>query len=226
MDQLKIVEIPGLADCLKRERQVRDEAFLEGMPEDVAGIPVASLTLRHLHWLTMLRNGFVVPCTFESNDEMLEHAQQCLWVLTPGLSLPGAGRPYTLLYRVRLALVKWHACLRFLRAKPAAVVAAMRDYMEETFFDCPFKGEGDSKIAHSSPTIAASVIDLFAGAGYPWSKDDILDTPLKQLWQLSRVAIKRINPEASAPNPSDILKVEEIHRMNLERAAAAKGEAA
>lgn len=219
MVQLKTVEIPGLADCLKRERQVRDEAFLEGMPEEVGGIPVASLTLRHLHWLTMFRNGFVVPCTFESTAEMLEHAQQCLWVLTPGLELPSIRRGFTLRYRCRITLAKWFAAVRFLRAKPESVVADLRDYMEETFFDCPFKSEGDSKVAHSSPTIAASVIDLFAGAGYPWSKDDILDTPLKQLWQLARVAIKRLNPEASAPNPSDILKVNELHRMNMERAA-------
>ena len=96
--------------------------------------------------------------------------------------------------------------------------------MEETFFDCPFRGEGDTKIAHSHPTIGASVIDVMAAAGYAWSKDDILDTPLKQVWQICRLAIKRLNPEAAVPNPSDILKVEEVARMNRERAAAMKGQ--
>lgn len=219
--QLNTVEIPGLADCLRKERRVRDEAFLEGMPEEVAGIRCAALTLRHWHWLTLYRNGFVVPCEFESDSEMLEHAQQLLWIITPGLPRPSAVQPYTHRYRLRERLAKWRACWHVFRRAPRRLVAAVNDYVDEAFFDNPFRSDGTGDNFHpSGPAHAAFIIDLFAAAGYPWTRDEILDTPLKQIWQLTRQAVQRLNPDASAPNPSDYLKVEHIARLNRERSAA------
>lgn len=221
MVQLKTIIVPGLADCLKRERQVRDEAFLEGMPEDIAGIPVATITLRHLHWLTMMRNGFFVPCTFDDYAEQIEHAQQALWVLSPGLLLPNARQPYSSAYRLRSAFAKTRAAIRFICKDPRRIIPALNDYIEEAFFDNPFKGtDKDDGIGHSHPAIIASILDVFAAGGYSWTRDEILDTPLKQIWQLCRLTIKRLNPDSPCPNPSDILKVEAVHKQNMERRAA------
>jgi len=214
MVQLKTVEIPGLADCLRNERRLRDEGFLEGMPEEVLGIPVAALTLRHWHWLAMLRNGHVVACRFDDLAEAAEHAIQVLWVLTPGLPLPSAARPYNRALRWRVALAKARAALLTLRHDPAKLVAAVRAHIDEAFFDTPFRGDGANEFARSFPSSAASIIDLLAAAGYPWSRDEVLDTPLKILWQQCRAAVKRLNPDAPAPNPSDLLRVEAVARLN------------
>jgi len=81
------VEVPGLAEARRRERQIRENAFLD-LPQWICGIPVRHFTLRHLLILDQLRNGFVVPCEFERSSEKVAHALQFIWVCSFWYGVP------------------------------------------------------------------------------------------------------------------------------------------
>lgn len=205
--ELGRVEIPGYADALRRERDARMAAFVD-VPRGivrVAGIPTRILTLRLLHRLRTGRNGYVVPFRFDTRAEIVTHSLDFLWKLSPFYRVPRADVAMDLGYLARR--VAWLASLRWNRVKASDLPTEIYGYLSDIFTDAPFTSERDPVKDNGEPTTrkssaqtftppmtceAASVMDMFAEAGYPWSADDILDCPLPRLWQHIRLIQKRV----------------------------------
>jgi hypothetical protein len=83
-------------------------------------------------------------------------------------------------------------------------------FLKESFQDSP-GGAGDME-SPSYYSFAASLVDLF-GHEYGWSEADILDAPIKRLFQYVK-AISRRSGEAVLFNPSDRVRGEWMDVVN------------
>lgn len=200
MVALPTVKIPGYADAVRRERRVRESAFWAGN-EVVAGVEVAPFSLRHLQWLELARNGFVVPCIFDNRDEMVAHAVQVLWFCRPGFRPPVTVRP-GLAQVARIAFSAQLFAVRTLwRNEPDKLVAEVEQWLADAFMDAP-PGSADKPAPPSYAASQAYILDRFAEANLPFTFDEIMDMPLRRLWQHWRLASRRLADE-KLTNPSD-----------------------
>lgn len=196
--ELGRVEIPGYAEALRRETSARAYAFAEVNVGTLNGLPARLMTMRLLHRLRLGRNGFVVPCRFDSDAEAYAHALDFVWKLHPRWK-PAKAKP-SMADNIRRALWQYRAA----QVPPRDFVMAVMDYLDEMFFDSPFidpaprssNGDRVRVMGRESftPPIAsdlASIIDLFAEGGYGWTPDQILDLPLVRLWQHARLILRR-----------------------------------
>ena len=134
--QLPVVEIPGLAEARRREADRRDFAFL-GIPESIMGVKVRPLSPRLLLVLDRLKNGFVVPCTFESSAERCAHAKQFLWVISYEYRVPVGFVDYCLMRFRRYRFGK-----RIDRLNGFDLFTSISAYIEDAFADCIRAPEG------------------------------------------------------------------------------------
>ena len=197
--ELGRVEIPGYSDALRKEQKVRAAAYFDCDVLSLNGLPVRLLTMRLLHRLRLGRNGFVVPCRFESDTEAYAHALDFVWKLNPKWRMAQDKPKFS--DNVRRAIWEYQAR----KVPPRDFVMAVMDYLEEMFFDSPFidstpRDTNGSKVKvlgreTFTPPIAcdmAVLIDLFAEGGYAWTPDEILDLPLVRLWQHIRLIYRRV----------------------------------
>lgn len=209
MATLQTVPIPGYADAVKRENRLRDTAFLDGH-EIVCGVEVVPLSLRRLIWLEQARNGFVVPCRFESEQEMLAHALQCVYFCLPEFEPPKS--PRFSFWQAFQDGVNQRAFFRkALRAgAPDVIVQEVEAWLREAFMDAASSAGSRSEIpCQSYASYPAYIVDAFAGAGLPFTYDEIMDMPMRRLWQHWRVAMRRVHG-VTLTNPSDQLAVEHL----------------
>lgn len=204
MVPLPRVQIPGYAEAVKRERELRDTAFLGGN-ELVAGVECRPFSLRHLAYLEAARNGFVVPCRFFDEEEMLAHALQVLWICRKGFRAPDSPRIGRLgLWRMTAAQqlfvvrVLWNH-------SGANVVKAVEDWLRDAFMDAP-TGESGSLSGISHASTPAYFMDKLAEAGLRFSHDEVMDMPVRRLLQHWRLALHRTNG-TPLTSPSDDLAV-------------------
>jgi hypothetical protein len=208
MVTLETVEVPGLREALKREARVRDTAFLDGN-EVVCGVEVVPLSLRRLIWLEQAHNGFVVPWRFESDEELLAHSLQLVYFCTPSFVPPHSPR-FSFLSSFREGMRQDAFFRKALRANsPDAIIKEVADWTGEAFMDAPAGGGNNEVKAPSYASYPAYIVDRFAEAGLPFSYDQIMDMPLRRLWQHWRVAAKRMTG-AHLTNPSDDLATKVI----------------
>ena len=199
MVTLQTVEIPGLREAIKREAHVRDTSFLDGL-ELVCGVEVCPLSLRRLIWLEQAHNGFVVPWRFDDDQEYLAHALQVLYFCTPQFAPPQTPR-----FGFWGAFMQGVRQDRFFKkalrhGKPEIIVKEINGWLGDAFMDSP---TGSGSVGHAAyASYPAYVVDRFAEACLPFTYDQIMDMPLRRLWQFWRIAAKRIN-DVSLTNPSD-----------------------
>jgi len=208
---LQTVQIPGYAEACKRESRLRDTAFLGGR-EIVCGVEVEPLSLRRLIWLEQARNGFVVPCRFDNDQEMLAHALQAVYFCTPAFEVPKSPR-----FSFWLAFQDGMAQRNFFRkalrsGTPEAIVNEVESWLREAFMDASSAGGKSEVPAQSYASYPAYIVDSFAAAGLPFTYDEIMDMPLRRLWQHWRVAMRRTHG-VSLSNPSDELAVEHLAKV-------------
>ena len=203
MVTLQTVEIPGLREARKREARVRDTAFLDGL-EMVCGVEVTPLSLRRLIWLEHARNGLIVPCKFDSDEELLAHSLQLVYFCTPKFSPPAS--PVMSFWRTFRDGMKYHSFFqKALRSgTPEVLVKEVRDWVSDSFMDAPTGGGNNEVMPPSYASYPAYIVDKFAEAGLPFSYSEIMDMPLRRLWQHWRVAMRRVN-DTTLTNPSDDL---------------------
>ena len=104
---------------------------------------------------------------------------------------------------------RW-CCLRKLgRVSFRDAVESVDSFVKESFQDSP-AGTGEASASYYS--FAASIVDVF-GKEYGWSEADILDTPLKRVFQYLK-AISRRNGETVFFNPSDKVRGEWLAAVN------------
>jgi hypothetical protein len=209
MATLQTVIIPGYAEAIKRETKLRDTAFLDGR-ELVCGVEVFPLSLRRLIWLEQARNGFVVPCRFDSEAEMLAHALQCVYFCLPEFAPPVS--PRFSFWRVFQDGVSQRVFFRkVLRAgSPDVIIKEVESWLREAFMDAGGSGGGKGEVpCQSYASYPAYIVDAFAAAGLPFTYAEVMDMPLRRLWQHWRVAMRRLHGVALT-NPSDLLAVEHL----------------
>lgn len=205
MVTLPTVEVPGLAEAVRKERTLRDRAFLGGN-EIVAGVIVRQLSLRTVLYLEHAENGMMIPFRFDDDIEVVAHALQVLCFSQPGWTAPEV-RHYSFWRHWLSAWREQRFQRRVLRQiDPLELVKEVREWTDDSFMDCPAGGGGElpKKSYASHP---AYLVDLFAEAGLGFTYDEIMDMPLKRLWQHWRLAAARTH-DVKLTNPSDELAVE------------------
>lgn len=213
MVKLETVEIPGLREAIKRESHIRDTAFLDGM-ELVCGVEVVPLSLRRLIWLEQARNGFIVPCRFDSDEECLAHALQLVYFCTPDFNIPKS--PKIGFWKMFMDGYRQHGFFRkALRSgTPEVIVKEVEAWLNDAFMDSPAGGGSNEVQGPSYASYPAYIVDKFAAAGLPFTYDQIMDMPLRRLWQHWRVAVRRVD-EITLTNPSDDLATKVLAGGNL-----------
>lgn len=185
--------IPGYRDAVEREQSGRDSAFVVET-ETLCGVEVLPFTARHYLLLDGCDSAFIT-------GGLPTHADvaRALWVVSNGFR-PGDTR----------ARDKFLRSIRKLSYGPAAV--AIREYIDAALADSPAEsGEG-------SPGYVSWVthyVDLLA-CEYHWSEREILNLPLRRLFQYVRRIQKRHNPHAIFIDQSDNVRAEWLRKQNPE----------
>lgn len=204
MVSLQQVEIPGYSAALKREAEVRETAWLNGN-EIVAGIEVRPLNLGTVILLERARNGFLVPCRFDNGQEVVAHAIQVLYFSRPEFRVPQLS-DLGFLSRLFESVRRQRFIDRIARkADYDALVREVREWLDDAFMDCP-SGSSDGVNTPSHAASPAYVLDLLAAGGYQFSAEQIMAMPLRRLWQMMRLASRRLYGSAIS-NPSDDVAV-------------------
>jgi hypothetical protein len=206
--RLEVLDIPGYAGAVLHERLVRDAAFL-GLPETVAGFELRQLTLRDYVLLRAKRMLLLSGGVPEARELAV-----FLWLMSTGYCLDERVRkrffqrcrffqpPAMPLLRTNRAMARWQK-RRFAAIQAMGIVlAAVWQYLEETFQDRP--PGGASGPYYPSYYSDASYWCAMLGREHHQSYADTLDLPLKVLWQ----AVKEIKDHsgknlAGLSNPSD-----------------------
>jgi hypothetical protein len=203
MVTLETVQVPGYADAVRKEARLRDTAFLDAL-EIVCGIEVVPMSLRRLIWLEQARNGFVVPCRFDNEDEMLAHALQVVYFCRPSFKVPTT--PMYSFWRAFRDGVGQHVFFRkALRSgAPEVIIKEVEEWLADAFMDSP-AGSSEGVPQASYASYPAYIVDKFGEAGLTFTYSEIMDMPLRRLWQHYRMALRRVN-DAKLTNPSDEIR--------------------
>lgn len=205
------VEIPGLAEAVRREDAVRRQAWLPVRPT-IAGVPVRPLTLRDLEMLTELRNGLFCPWRFDEDAELAGHCAQLAWWLS---AAPKPAEGDGLLRRWWCEAHRRRLSARLTRDPQRLVRDTMR-LLEESLLDMPRGAGGNGRPIAGT---VAHVLDLLAAGGHRCTPDEVLDLPLTRLWQLVRLVRRRVFDD-KITNRSDQLAVEHLAKLDAEKRKA------
>ena len=183
-------DCPGYAEAARRERELRDVPFL-GLPENVAGIPCAPLTLRRVMWLQMVKSPFLMELPadlLEQKPDILADIGLFFWITSQDFK-PGNEHRKTRRFRQ----------LKSIGKKPVSEVAKeISEYMKEAFMDAGHRDGGKSYFSQA----ASLILFLTKNFGLDcdvWENSAIrnfvrrimgrpnpLDIPLRVAWQLLR----------------------------------------
>ena len=179
-------QIPGLREAIEQEQHIRDTSFL-ALPESVCGFDVKPLTLRHVLTLGAVGSPF----------------------MRGGYPRPNDVGAFLIVVGDWKGFKRW-CCLRKLgRVAFRDAVESVDSFVKESFQDAPASGSAESVSYYS---FAASIVDVF-GREYGWRESDILDAPVKRLFQYLK-AISRRNGETVLFNPSDRVRGEWMDAVN------------
>lgn len=181
---LEFKQIPGFADALRREAAVRREAWAHTHTE-IAGIRVRVLTMRDVVILEELQNGFFAPWRFDSDEEFLSHCAQLVWWMS---DLPKPPLYSRSVFHPWIA-GRQRALIRYLATKPKQLAADTNRYLSDAFMDAPKGGQTQGQAVAGMPAYLA---DTLAAGGFQITTDEMLDMPLARLWQLIRLASRRV----------------------------------
>lgn len=206
MVTLETVEVPGLREAIARESRIRDSAFLRGN-EVVCGVVVRPLCLETLIWLEQAQNGFFVRYVFDDDRERLAHAIQTLYFSRPCFAVPDS--PVVGFWRSFMdGLSEQLFIRRLVRGKDKdAIVSEVAEWISDAFMDAPSGGSDNAVRSPSYASYPVYIFDRFAEAGFSFGYDEIMEMPLKRLWQYLRIANRRLGV-ATLTNPSDQIAVD------------------
>lgn len=172
--------------AIAKERDARDFAFL-GVDTEICGVAARLMTLRMFIQLCYAKSPFLV-----GGPVGPEHVAQILWRLSPQYKTTRRG--------ARARFIKSIASLPYAESRKA-----VEEYLDLIFFDAP-PSSGKNKVPRVS--FATQLIDFF-GHHYGWTRNETLDSPLPELFQLMKEINRRTNPDAVSINRlSDKVKAE------------------
>lgn len=176
---------------MARERFGRSAAFLD-LPENLCGLPVMPLSIRHVVTLDLIESPFVCGGRIPSADDIVNF----LWLLNPRFEKSALAKRWFYLWRCRKLDYK---------TSVEAICAFVRDAFQDSIAD------GKSSVQYYST--AAGIIDILASE-YGWTEAAILDLPVKRALQYVNAATQRRNPKAALFNPSDSIKARWIRQRD------------
>jgi len=179
-------QIPGLAEAIEKEQHARDTAFLE-LPESVCGFDLKPLTLRHILTLGSIGSPFM------RGGHPMPHDVGAFMCVVGGWQ----------------GFNRWRKLRKLGRVTFRDAIEQVDAFVKESFQDSPSGSEVESVSYYS---FAASLVDLF-GHEYGWAERNILDAPVKRLFQYVK-AISRRNGEKILFNPSDRVRREWMDAVN------------
>lgn len=186
-------QIEGYREAVDKEGGIWDAAFL-GMSEYVCGVEVKAFTPRH--FLILGWNGLRSPLicgNFPNSDVDLAVAVgQFFWIVSPSFN-PIECR---IVQRIKQSFyLRKVGKLEFKQS-----LEGLAGYIAEAFQDSP-PAVKDS-IGESYYSWFAGYCDVFASE-YGWPVSQVIDMPMKQLFQLGKLIKKRHNPKCHLFKPSD-----------------------
>ena len=187
--------IPGLSEAVKRESDIRDVSFLD-LTTTICGIEIRQMTPLDM----MVLDGVGNPLMYGRIPSPVQ-LSFFLWKLSPKFRNNAPFRRF-----IFASQVEWG--IRGVNLPLA--VAECRKYIADTFQDAPAGPEEQSTpyagwCAHIVNNIASS---------YGWSEAEILNTPLKRLFQYLRCIRRNNNPNAPMFNASDKVKGDYLRMQN------------
>lgn len=201
MSDASEIRIPGWDEAHARQRERREEAFLDlERPLGETGWHAAPLTPWRLNQLLLAENWFAgarqtpVPTPVDLADY--------LWVCSPEY------RPRDLAQRRRIR--KRLGKTRDIRP----LIAAIREHFAASTADFGGSGQAAPGAAEEYWSWLAALTHLF-GQEYGWNQRETMHTPLAVLAQLQRIIHKTRDPKAPLSNPeTDRLKVQFLEELN------------
>ena len=185
---------------------MRDTAFLDGL-ESLCGVEVRPLCLERLIILEQAQNGLCVPYIFENEAEMLAHALQVIYYNRPAFTPPSS--PHIGMWAsLSEGISRQIFIRRMVRRKVRfTIIQEVQEWISDAFMDAP---SGNSqKLRPSYASYPVYIFDLFAEAGLNFTYKEVMQMPLRRLWQYFRIANRRLNGVAIT-NPSDNLAVAHV----------------
>lgn len=203
---MNINEHPRVVEAVLHERFVRDAAFL-GVPETVAGFELKPFSLRHYLTLRIARN----PILF-GVDPMPGDLAQFLWTCAVEYS-PHASDRKRFMKRCRRFVPpapqffetrRWRRRFNRSLLELAKCAKAARGYYDEAMMDKPGIAPKSARHADYYSEVAFW-LSLFE---YRYTPEQVLDMPMKVLWQCLNEARERKEKKPTLFNPSDRIKGE------------------
>lgn len=204
-----VLEIPGYQEAIQRERFIRDAAFL-GVSETVAGFELKPFTLRHYIVLRIANN----PLLMGGTPSPVELAQ-FLWLCSVGYR-PDARAMRRFMKRCRafvppaepwiVETKRWRKQFNAALLRCAEALKACREYLQEAVMDKP----PHSATNTFKPDYYSEVAFWLALFKYSYTPDQVLDMPMKVLYQCLNEAKERaslgVNKPSGLFNPSDAVR--------------------
>lgn len=188
-----------VGEALAREKNARDAAWADVRPR-IGGREFLPLTIRHYLALDAVDSPFIRGGVMPTPEQLC----QFLWVIAPEFSPdPGA----------MLNFAKAIGGLPF-----EATVKECFELVEVTFMDAP-QGDSGSGSGPSFVSWVASIVDAL-GSEYGWKHFEVLDMPLRQVFQLLRAIRRRHDPKAILFNAlSDKARLDWLESLNRKESA-------
>jgi len=218
-------QLPGYQNLDRRAAELRSIAF-QDVPERIGPFTVRPLTLRHYGIMRLMGSPFLIPFRTPTGAEVAA----LLWLLspqfTPGNS-PARRRhikacrcfqtPPQPLFNTRRAVARWEARSIAAAALQAPLVKAGREYMEDALIDRPPAGSGPRQ----EPDYYCDETSIVAtlARNYGWNEADILDMPLKRIFQYLKecrenFSLTELKQKPVMWNPTDRIRREYLEQIN------------
>ncbi len=158
-------------EAVSSEQKDRDVGML-GLPELIAGIEVAPLTIRRLSLLTVAKNPFACWKPEYFSQAPIESMLEFVWYVRPEFAFQDDEK--------RLAAL---ALLVLVDAEELR--EGIRQYLDRAFLDCAMASDGVSFYSLAAG-FYHSLNTSYPNAG--WTRNMVLDEPLRAITQIVRAA--------------------------------------
>lgn len=188
--------VPGYLEAVEKERRSRTLVFL-GLPENICGEKIHNLTPHLLVVLFSIGSPFVCG---GGGDITAAHIAQFIWALHVDYiprSNPGSEE------------LRKKICDSIASRDLRKSYDEIAEYLEETFLDAP-DGDAKSRPIASQP---AWLIYRFRREPFRMTKEEVMHTPLRELYQLLRCEDK-YNGEDPKNKLSDKVRGDWLAEMN------------
>ena len=201
-----ILDIPGYREAVCEERARRDAAFVDA-PEIIGNFHISPMTLRRFLTLQSINHPFVhgqIP----SPMELIAF----LWFMNPEFKI-GGKQPRSFARAAselippsrRLSDGFWGRVgrrkLERTQQRAALLIAQIRTWWDDIFNET---GGGPHVKGYVKEYWSFGIHVVFQIAQETgWSENDILDIPLKRLFQYRKFLRRTLNPKTPLFNPSD-----------------------